>query len=293
MLSKRPTVLIAAVLAVIAGVAAYAEVHGAQQRAYKNTTLTTVYAASRTVPREESLSQAVSQGIIKATKMPLQFRPAGAVTATTAGTLAKDEATFNIPAGTVVTADMFAAPQALASVAAETVPPGDVAISVSVDQVHGVAGLIQPGDKVDILVDVNGTESYLYQSVPVLAVGTTLVTASSSAREASADASANSGNGTQQTNNVITFAVTPAAAARIALANTTSGGGSGATSGGVYLALQAAGESTSSVASVNQSNLVSGASGSASASSSASTSSASAGSSTAGGRVNGQPSNGP
>ena len=73
---------------------------------------------------------------------------------------------------------MFQSPDTIASVAAETVPQGDVAISVSVDQVHGVAGLIQPGDKVDILIDVNGSqETYLYQAVPVLAVGTTLVPA--------------------------------------------------------------------------------------------------------------------
>ena len=45
--------------------------------------------------------------------------------------------------------------------AAQTVPKGDVAVSVSVDQVHGVAGLIQPGDKVDILVDLGGDQELI------------------------------------------------------------------------------------------------------------------------------------
>ncbi len=141
---------------------------------------------------------------------------------------------------------MFVAPDTIASVAAETVPQGDVAISVSVDQVHAVAGLIQPGDKVDILLDINGNqETTLYQQVPVLAVGTTLVPAPGTTP-----------SGTQTTasttSNVITFAVTPAAAARIALADSDGGG----VTGGIYLALEAAGNPPTAPTTINSSNLI-------------------------------------
>jgi pilus assembly protein CpaB len=146
---------------------------------------------------------------------------------------------------------MFVSPDAIPSVASETVPKGDVAISVSVDQVHGVAGLIQPGDKVDILVDIGGDqETYLYQSVPVMAVGTTLVPVAgkrSTAGQTSADA---------QPSNIITFAVPPAAATRIALANS----GGGGVTGGIYLALAAPGNGPTSTTPVTGSNLIDGAS---------------------------------
>ena len=96
---------------------------------------------------------------------------------------------------------MFVSPESIASVAAGRAQ-GDVAISVSVDQVHAVAGLVQPGDKVDILVDINGNqETTLYQQVPVLAVGTTLVRTPGTASSAQTTSTT--------TSNVITFAVTP------------------------------------------------------------------------------------
>ena len=48
----------------------------------------------------------------------------------------------NLPTGEIVVSGMFESPDTIASVAAETVPSGAVAISVSVDQVHAVAGLV-------------------------------------------------------------------------------------------------------------------------------------------------------
>ena len=127
-------------------------------------------------------------------------------------------------------------------------PQGDVAISVSVDQVHAVAGLIQPGDKVDILLDLNGNqETYLYQQVPVLAVGTTLVPAPGTAPSGPQTTATT-------TSNVITFAVTPAAAARIALADSNGGG----VTGGIYLALEAAGNPAAAPTTITSSNLIPG-----------------------------------
>ena len=91
-----------------------------------------------------------------------------------------------------------------------------MAITISVDSVRGVAGLLVPGDKVDILVADGASQRLLYQNVEVIAIGTT------AAPQAGETAAANPGSG------LITFAVPPAAATRIVFA---------AQNGGLYLAL--------------------------------------------------------
>ena len=212
MTSKRTVVVAVAVaVGVVASLLSYVFLNNAQQNAYHNAKLVPAYVITKPIPRLLTGSEAVSGGYIVQKKVPAEFRPSTAVT--NVAVIRDQAAGANLPTGEVVVSGMFQSPDAIASVASETVPQGDVAISVSVDQVHGVAGLIQPGDKVDILVDLNGNqETYLFQSVPVLAVGTTLVPAPGTA----AATATQTATATQQSN-VITFAVTPAAAARIAL----------------------------------------------------------------------------
>src|SRR5205085_11688243 len=83
-------------------------------------------------------------------------------------------------------------------------PTGQVAISVQVDQVRGVANLVAPGDKVNLLVTTPDSERTLLQNVDVLAVG------GSAAPQADNQPAANAGSG------LITFAVPLAAAQKIA-----------------------------------------------------------------------------
>jgi pilus assembly protein CpaB len=248
MVAKRSVAVVVAIaLAVVASGAAYAGLHSAQQKAAKNATLTSVYVLKGVVPRNESVSAAYLQGLIKPTRLPLEFVPAGAVT--NLALIRNREAEFNLPAGQVVVSAMFVAPQGNSSLAAETVPKGDVAVTVSVNQAEGVAGLIEPGDKVDIIVNIDSDlEAYLYQLVPVLGVNTTLVplpgTASVAAQtKAAADA-----------NDLITFAVPRQAAARIASA--TSGGGG--VTGGLFLALVGASDAATPATTISGSNLIPG-----------------------------------
>ena len=245
MTSKRTAVVAVAVaVGVVASVLSYVFLNSAQQNAFHNAKLVSAYVIAKPIPRTLSGADAVNGGYLQQKKVPAEFRPGSAVTKLS--TIRNESAGANLPAGEIVVSGMFVSPQTIASVAAQTVPQGDVAISVSVDQVHGVAGLIKPGDKVDILLDINGNqETYLYQSVPVLAVGTTLVPAPGTAAGATQST-------VTQTSNVITFAVTPAAAARIALADSNGGG----VTGGIYLALEAAGNPPASPVTINSSNLI-------------------------------------
>jgi pilus assembly protein CpaB len=245
MTSKRTVVVAVAVaVGVVASVLSYVFLNDAQNNAYHNAKLVNAYVVAKPIPRTLSGADAVSGGYLQEKKVPGEFRPAAAVT--NLASIRDEAANSNLPVGEIVVNGMFVSADTIASVAAETVPSGDVAISVSVDQVHAVAGLIKPGDKVDILLDLNGNqETYLYQQVPVLAVGTTLVPAPGTAP-----------SGTQTTDtttsNVITFAVTPDAAARIALAQSDGGG----VTGGIYLALEAAGNPPASPTTITGSNLI-------------------------------------
>jgi len=247
MTSKRTVVVAVAVaVGVVASVLSYVFLNNAQNNAYHNAKLVSAYVITKPIPRTLSGVDIANGGYIVSKKVPAEFRPASAITNLSA--IRDQAADANLPTGEIIVSGMFESPNTIASVAAETVPAGDVAISVSVDQVHSVAGLIQPGDKVDMLLDINGNqETYLYQAVPVLAVGTTLVPAPGSTAGAAQTTAANT-----QESNVITFAVPPAAAARIALAQSDGGG----VTGGIYLALEAAGNTPTAPTTINSSNLI-------------------------------------
>ncbi len=247
MTSKRTVVVAVAVaVGVVASVLSYVFLNNAQNNAYHNAKLVSAYVITKPIPRTLSGVDVANGGYIVSKKVPAEFRPASAITNLSA--IRDEAADANLPTGEIVVSGMFESPDTIASVAAETVPAGDVAISVSVDQVHGVAGLIQPGDKVDILVDINSNqETYLFQAVPVLAVGTTLVPAPGATSSSTQSTAATPSN-------LITFAVTPTAAARIALADSDGGG----VTGGIYLALEAAGNTPTAPTTINSSNLIPG-----------------------------------
>jgi pilus assembly protein CpaB len=244
---RTVAVVVAIALAVLASAATYGELHSAQQKANKNATLTSVYVIKGVVPRNESAAAAYLQGLIKPARLPLEFVPAGAVT--NLALIRTQEAEFNLPPGEVVVNAMFVAPQGNSSLAAETVPKGDVAVTVSVNQAEGVAGLIEPGDKVDIIVNIHSyLEAYLYQLVPVLGVNTTLVPLPGTASVAAQTKAAT------EASDLITFAVPRQAAARIALAND---GGDGVT-GGLFLALVGASDAAVPATTISGSNLIPG-----------------------------------
>jgi pilus assembly protein CpaB len=238
-------VLVALGLSLLASTAVYVGLGSVQRADKNNATLASVYVLKGSVPRDESAAAAYAQGLIATARLPRQFVPADAVTDLTA--IRHHVAQYDLPSGPVVVAAMFVASAALHSVASQRVPAGDVAVSVSVDQSHGVAGLIQPGDTVDILVDMAGLqETALYRSVSVLAVDSTLIPASGQASVAAHTA--------EQAKVIVTLAL-PAAAASV-IASITSG--RTGVRGGVYLALEGAGSSAAPAPVVGDTNFLSG-----------------------------------
>ncbi len=247
------TVLAAVAFGAVASAAAYSEAHSTEQKAFNGSTLTSVYVLKGTVARDESAVAASSQGLITAAQMPRQFVPVGAVT--NLSTLGGRVAAADFSAGEVVVGSMFVPAAAVTGRAATLLTHGDVAVSVSVDQAQGVAGLIEPGDKVDVLLDVHGTqEAYLLRSVPVLAVGTDLAPPPGVAPAVARRTASTVADVSPEATTVLTFAVSPAAAARIA---STGGVGTGGSTG-VYLALEGPGDQASSFTTITGANFIPG-----------------------------------
>ncbi|MBA2608901.1 MAG: Flp pilus assembly protein CpaB [Actinobacteria bacterium] len=206
MSSRRTLIICVAVVAgLFSAVSASAFLSGSDQRAYKGATLVKVFKVSKDVAKGYSGDDAISGEFVKSDEMPQEFRPATAVT--DINTLRGKVAVTALSANQVVVDGMFVDPKVAQVTAAQRIPAGQVAVTVSVDQVKGVAGLLVPGDRVNIMVNVEGAQQTMYQNVQILFIGST------AAPEAGdTQAVANPGSG------LLTFAVPQEAAAKIALA---------------------------------------------------------------------------
>ena len=235
MSSRRTLILVGAiVIGLVAVLLVVNYVRGIEDRANNNAKRVDVYVAKTDIPRGTPGETASSNGSVGVAQIPQEFRPASAITTT--DEIQKKVALFNIPQNTPIVQDMFVDPaQSQISFRQRLKNPEHVAITVSVDQVRGVAGFLVPGDEVNLMIlpaNTNGgdkallttTARYLYQKVQILAVGqsTLLSPGEQSATTGTAAATANSG--------LITFNVPPEAAQWIASAQQ---------SGGLYLSLVA------------------------------------------------------
>ncbi len=236
MSSRRTLILVGAiVIGLVAVLLVVNYVRGIEDRANNNAKRVDVYVAKTDIPRGTAGETASSDGSVGVAQIPQEFRPASAITTT--DEIQKKVALFNIPQNTPIVQDMFVDPaQSQISFRERLKNPEHVAITISVDQVRGVAGFLVPGDEVNLMVFqdnaaagadgavVTSTARYLYQKVQILAVGqsTLLSPGEQSATTGTAAAATNSG--------LITFNVPPEAAQWIASAQN---------GGGLYLSLVA------------------------------------------------------
>ena len=228
-------VVIAAVLAALAALTGYGYLRSADQRAFKGAVEVQVFTVDKDIPKGTTGDQAISSAI-KASKIPAKFRPTTALTSL--DSIKGKVALTALSVNTVLVDGQFVDPRQAQVTFAQRIPAGSVAITVSVDQVRGVAGLLVPGDKVDIMVAEGASQRLLYQNVEVIAIGTT-----AAPQAGDTAAATNPGSG------LITFAVPPAAAQRIVFA---------AQNGGLYLALVPPDNQPVNIPPANAGNLFSG-----------------------------------
>lgn len=225
-------VVVAVVVAAVAAFANFAYLKSVQDRAYHNAERLGVFVVSKDIAKGSPGEKAITEEYIKPDQIPREFRPSTAITDT--ASIRGKVAISNLSVGQVVVDGMFVDPKLAQVTFSQRIPSGQVAVTVSVDNVRGVAGLLVPGDLVNILVNEGGAQRVLFQNVRIIAIGT------SAAPEAGESAAAvNPGSG------LITFAVPPQAASKIALAS----------SSGLYLTLVPPDNQPVPIAPVDQNNL--------------------------------------
>lgn len=240
-------VALALLLGVVAGGGVYLYLRGVQARADRGAVVEPVWAVVRPIPAGTSGAVAIAHGMIRRSEIPERFRPVGALE--TLSAIRSEVAVAPLEPGQVVVDGLFAPPAQAVSTPAQAIPKGDVAITVSLNATEEVAGLVRPGDKVDILVEEpGGTERFLYQDVDVLAIGSDLAPPAQTTSVDPQSASSTSA----PSSDLVTFAVPPAAAARIAFAAS----GAGAVRGSLTLALVPPGEAPTTVPPISKSNAI-------------------------------------
>lgn len=219
MTERRTLIVVAAVVAgLLAAFMVVRYLSTTDQRAFDNAELVKVFVVKQVIPRDYPAERAIAEERIAVGEIPRRFRPPTALTRLEdiAGKVAISELSPN----QVVVTGQFVDPRVAQRTFSQRIPSGNVAITVSVDQVRGVAGLLRPDDRVNILVSEGATQRVLYQNVQVIAVGSSTAPLPG---EQTADPAAAPPAGAANSN-LITFAVPPEAAVRIAYAAQHTGG---------------------------------------------------------------------
>ena len=231
MSSRRTLILIAAAL--VGAVAAYAlftYVGGIEDNANGNAKRVEIFKIVGDIPKGTFGDEAFAQGLIERDVIAQEYRPGTAIT--NRSQIDGLVAISDLPANQVVIKQQFVTQQESLSTFSQLLKNNEVAITISVDQVRGVAGLLVPGDFVNLLVAVENVDAegepvvpdagqtvlknnarYLYQKVQILAVGQERKLEPGETAATNADGTpVNSG----ASSGLITFAVPAEAAQRIA-----------------------------------------------------------------------------
>lgn len=219
-------------LGVLAAFALFQYVSGIEEEAEEDLELTPVFRATESIPQGTFGNEAVDSGLVEADEIPKKFKPDGAIEST--DQIRDDVALFDIPAGIPITDQMFV-PEAetQTSFRRRLQQPDWVTATISVDQVGGVAGLLVPGDEVNMMLALEaateGGEAppevagggwvldshyeVLYQKVHILAIGQEAQLLPGEEQEEGEGGGGGAGGG-----GLITFNVPPDAAQLIASA---------------------------------------------------------------------------
>lgn len=188
-MGRRLLALITAtVLALVGAVLVLLYVRGADNRALNGQQPQAVYVAEKVVPAGTTLKDAERGGLITKTQVAEKAKPLGALTAVNADNSSL-VALAELPPGQIVLSAAFGTERL--GQKAITVPPGKVAVSVSLEDPNRVGAFVTPGSTITIYdsyqleklgtddetkqyneLGIQGT-SVLLTKVPVIGIGTT------------------------------------------------------------------------------------------------------------------------
>lgn len=176
--------VVAVLLAAAAGVGAWSYVSGADQRAEDKAKLVEAYVAKQDIAKGTSGDQVVGSGLLEKRAVPREAVPPTALR--NSAVIKGKVAAAAISSGQFIVADQFVAPGQAGGGVGGTLATGKQAITVSVDEAHGVAGFVNPDDHVNVIVlgkvrkdpqapfNANAPDNFaafMVQNARVLAVG--------------------------------------------------------------------------------------------------------------------------
>lgn len=153
MSSRRTLILIAAI--VIGALAAYAVVTyvgGIEDRANENARRVPVVRIREDIPRGTLGADAVEFDLVEESEIAQEFFPATAISPEALETIRAKAAVADLARGQVLVEGMFVDPVDSQITAARRIADDNVAVTIAVDNIRGVAGLIVPGDFVNVMV---------------------------------------------------------------------------------------------------------------------------------------------
>ena len=151
--SRRTVILlIAIVVSAVSALGLSRYVQGLEDDVYGDAALGTAWIVQSQIPKGTPSEQAVGQGLIELTEVPVEFIPSTAIVEPNAE-LNNLVAVVDLPAGSMLVSGNFVAPNVLSTGITDRLEErGMVTVTFPIDQVAGVAGFVQPGDFVNMLV---------------------------------------------------------------------------------------------------------------------------------------------
>jgi pilus assembly protein CpaB len=245
--NRRLLILVAAVaVAAVTAWATFTYVSAADQRAFDGAQLVQVLMVKKDIPKGFPGEKALDEGYIAKDSIPRKFYPAKAVV--DPQSLRGKVALAPLAAGLPVVDGSFVDPRVAQESFAQRLDKGMQAVTLSVSDVEGVARLIVPGDKVNLMVttgdDKGKTTQMVVQGVDVLAVGDT--TTLEPGQQAPAQPEGTAGKAPTTQSGLITFSVPALDAERLVEASAV---------GSIHLTLVPPDFTPAPVPPVNQGNL--------------------------------------
>ncbi len=178
--SRRALILVAAVaFGAIAAFVLFNYISGVEDRANEGTERVDVFVVREDIPEGVPGELARDEGLIERDEIPREFLPATAIR--TLDEIEGKVALNALAANQPVVEGMFVDPATAQIGFAQRLEGDEVAITISVDNIRGVAGLLVPGDEVNILITTAAGEGssevfprparILFHRVRILAIG--------------------------------------------------------------------------------------------------------------------------
>jgi pilus assembly protein CpaB len=240
MKSRLVMVVIALILGLMAAFGVFLYANGVKQQVEQDQKTAKVLVAEEDIPIGLGLSEIMDKRLASFQKVPKKYVASGVIASSK--DIDGQVLAFSVQKGEQITTDRFQ--YNTKAGLAFAIPKDHVALSISVDEVKGVSGMVKAGDLVNIIATLSGSSGatigedmtkILLSNVKVIAVGNVIAPQEGRAEEQKTLTS--SGSSSSDTGKrVVTLALTPGDAEKVVFAEE---------KGSVWLSLLPASESES------------------------------------------------